>query len=223
MPVLPGQHARPGVPRPGIHEGVCAGQNDTRQRSPEPASAGCLTHRSSRRPGRRSSGRPPDRTPLPLPRAIHLGLLCSAAAALGTLAFCTCGSPSTPTPASSSSGLVVVHLAQRRRSLARMATGSSGPGRSPNGDPPRRFGPPAPLHHPEHARVRRPGLEPRRANTAAAPRALRQVARYLRARPRRLPGGARLAPEEAPPAVDDPIADDAGWRPDLAGKCLSVT
>ena len=89
-------------------------------------------------------------------------------------------------------------------------------------DPPHRFRSPAPLHHPERARVRRPGLGPRRADTAAAPQALRQMAPRLRARPRRLPGGARLATEEAPPALDDPIADDAGWRVDVRRPALSV-
>ena len=36
------------------------------------------------------------------------------------------------------------------------------------------------------------------------------------------PDGARLAPEETPPAVNDPITDDASRPPGLAGKRLSA-
>ena len=160
---------------------------------PEPQAGAPPERPADRRAVRRSRSR----------WAVHLGLLCSAAAALGTLDLLHVRIAIHTDVGLVFVGLVVVHLAQRRRTLARMATRART--LAGRGDPPRRFGPPAPVHHRERARLGPPGLEPRRADTAAASRAVRQVARHLRGRARGLPGGARLAPEEAPPAVDDPL------------------
>ena len=54
--------------------------------------------------------------------AVHLGLLCSAAAALGTLDLLHVRIAIHTDVGLVFVGLVVVHLAQRRRTLARMAT-----------------------------------------------------------------------------------------------------
>ena len=54
--------------------------------------------------------------------AVHLGLLCSAAAALGTLDLLHVRIAYHTDVGLVFVGLVVVHLAQRRRTLARMAT-----------------------------------------------------------------------------------------------------
>ena len=54
--------------------------------------------------------------------AVHLGLLCSAAAALGTLQLLHVRVAFHTDVGLVFVGLVVVHLAQRRRTLARMAT-----------------------------------------------------------------------------------------------------
>jgi hypothetical protein len=54
--------------------------------------------------------------------AVHLGLLCSAAAALGTLQLLHVRIAIHTDVGLLFVGLVVVHLAQRRRTLARMAT-----------------------------------------------------------------------------------------------------
>jgi len=54
--------------------------------------------------------------------AVHLGLLCSAAAALGTLDLLHVRVALHTDVGLVFVGLVVVHLAQRRRTLARMAT-----------------------------------------------------------------------------------------------------
>ena len=139
--------------------------------------------------------------------AVHLGLLCSVAAALGTLDLLHVRIAIHTDAGLVFVGLVVVHLAQRHRTLARMATRI----------------------------VRARTVAGRRirltvsdllllfitlnvlvsgvvdwnrgdAGTAADPRALRQVARHLWARPHRLLGSACLAPEKAPAAVDDPLA-----------------
>ena len=66
----------------------------------------CLTHRPSRRPGRRSSGQPtagPRTAPSPAGRSISVS--CARQRPHSAhCSFCTCGSPSTPTSAWSSSG-----------------------------------------------------------------------------------------------------------------------
>ena len=54
--------------------------------------------------------------------AVHLGLLCSAAAALGTLQFLHVRAAYHTSVGFVFVGLVAVHLVQRRRTIARMAT-----------------------------------------------------------------------------------------------------
>jgi hypothetical protein len=69
-----------------------------------------------RPPARRSAWRARSRW------AVHLGLLCSAAAALGTLQLLHVRVAYHAVVGLVFVGLVVVHLAQRRRTIARMAT-----------------------------------------------------------------------------------------------------
>lgn len=72
---------------------------------------------STRRPaGRRSAWRARSRW------AVHLGLLCTAAAALGTLQLLHVRVAYHTVVGLVFVGLVVVHLAQRRQTLARLAT-----------------------------------------------------------------------------------------------------
>ena len=70
----------------------------------------------ARRTDRRAARRPRSRW------AVHLGLLCSAAAALGTLQLLHVRIAIHTDVGLVFVGLVVVHLAQRRQTLARMAT-----------------------------------------------------------------------------------------------------
>jgi hypothetical protein len=78
----------------------------------EPQAGASLERPASPRTARRSLSR----------WAVHLGLLCSAAAALGTLQLLHVRVAIHTDVGLVFVGLVVVHLAQRRRTLARMAT-----------------------------------------------------------------------------------------------------
>src|SRR5450432_1880693 len=78
----------------------------------EPQAGTSLKRPTDRRTARRSFSR----------GAVHLGLLCSAAAALGTLDLLHVRIAIHTDVGLVFVGLVVVHLAQRRRTLARMAT-----------------------------------------------------------------------------------------------------
>ena len=78
----------------------------------EPLAGASLERRADRRTARRSLAR----------WAVHLGLLCSAAAALGTLDLLHVRIAIHTDVGLVFVGLVVVHLAQRRRTLASMAT-----------------------------------------------------------------------------------------------------
>ena len=78
---------------------------------PEPQAGASLERPADRRTARRSLSR----------WAVHLGLLCSAAAALGTLELLHVRIAIHTDVGLVFVGLVVVHLAQRRRTLARMA------------------------------------------------------------------------------------------------------
>lgn len=78
----------------------------------EPQAGASLKRPADRRTARRSLSR----------WAVHLGLLCSAAAALGTLDLLHVRIAIHTDVGLIFVGLVVVHLAQRRRTLARMAT-----------------------------------------------------------------------------------------------------
>jgi hypothetical protein len=78
----------------------------------EPRAGASLKRPGGRRTARRSLSR----------WAVHLGLLCSAAAALGTLDLLHVRIAIHTDVGLVFVGLVVVHLAQRRRTLARMAT-----------------------------------------------------------------------------------------------------
>jgi hypothetical protein len=78
----------------------------------EPQAGASLERPADRRTARRSVSR----------WAVHLGLLCSAAAALGTLDLLHVRIAIHTDVGLVFVGLVVVHLAQRRRTLARMAT-----------------------------------------------------------------------------------------------------
>jgi len=78
----------------------------------EPQAGASLERPADRRTARRSLSR----------WAVHLGLLCSAAAALGTLDLLHVRIAIHTDVGLAFVGLVVVHLAQRRRTLARMAT-----------------------------------------------------------------------------------------------------
>ena len=78
----------------------------------EPRVTASLERPADRRTARRSLSR----------WAVHLGLLCSAAAALGTLQLLHVRIAIHTDVGLVFVGLVVVHLAQRRRTLARMAT-----------------------------------------------------------------------------------------------------
>ena len=138
--------------------------------------------------------------------AVHLGLLCSAAAALGTLQLLHVRVAYHAVVGLVFVGLVVVHLAQRRRTIARMATQlvratTFVERRTRLAVSDLR----APRHHTEHAHLGDRGLGPRRADAAAAPTPLPEMAPHLGHSPRRLPRGARLASEEAPVALDDPV------------------
>jgi heme exporter protein D len=79
---------------------------------PEPKAGAPPERPADRRAARRSLSR----------WAVHLGLLCSAAAALGTLDLLHVRIAIHTDVGLVFVGLVVVHLAQRRRTLARMAT-----------------------------------------------------------------------------------------------------
>jgi hypothetical protein len=79
---------------------------------PGPQAGAPLKRPAGRRTARRSLSR----------GAVHLGLLCSAAAALGTLDLLHVRIAIHTDVGLVFAGLVVVHLAQRRRTLARMAT-----------------------------------------------------------------------------------------------------
>jgi heme exporter protein D len=79
---------------------------------PEPQAGAPPERPADRRAVRRSRSR----------WAVHLGLLCSAAAALGTLDLLHVRIAIHTDVGLVFVGLVVVHLAQRRRTLARMAT-----------------------------------------------------------------------------------------------------
>ena len=79
---------------------------------PGPQAGESLNRPAGRRTARRSLSR----------GAVHLGLLCSAAAALGTLELLHVRIAIHTDVGLVFVGLVVVHLAQRRRTLARMAT-----------------------------------------------------------------------------------------------------
>src|ERR1700722_5980212 len=70
----------------------------------------------ARRTDRRAARRPRSRW------AVHLALLCSAAAALGTLQLLHVRAADHTVVGLVFVGLVLVHLTQRRRTLARMAT-----------------------------------------------------------------------------------------------------
>ena len=77
------------------------------------------------RPGPTTGERPGDRTTAWSARsrwAVHLGLLCSAVAAIGTLQLLHVRVAFHADVGLVFVGLVLVHLAQRRRTLARMAT-----------------------------------------------------------------------------------------------------
>jgi hypothetical protein len=78
----------------------------------EPQARASLNRPADRRTARRSLSR----------GAVHLGLLCSAAAALGTLELLHVRIAIHTGVGLVFVGLVAVHLAQRRRTLARMAT-----------------------------------------------------------------------------------------------------
>jgi hypothetical protein len=78
----------------------------------EPPAGASLEQPAGRRTARRSLSR----------WAVHLALLCSAAAALGTLDLLHVRIAIHTDVGLIFVGLVVVHLAQRRRTLARMAT-----------------------------------------------------------------------------------------------------
>ena len=78
----------------------------------EPRVTASLERPADRRTARRSLSR----------WAVHLGLLCSAAAALGTLQLLHVRIAIHTDVGLVFVGLVVVHLAQRRRTLARLAT-----------------------------------------------------------------------------------------------------
>lgn len=78
----------------------------------EPQAGTSLERPAGRRTARRSLSR----------WAVHLGLLCSAAAALGTLQLLHVRIALHTDVGLVFVGLVVVHLAQRRRTLARMTT-----------------------------------------------------------------------------------------------------
>lgn len=79
---------------------------------PGPQAGESLKRPAGRRTTRRSLSR----------GAVHLGLLCSAAAALGTLELLHVRIAIHTDAGLVFVGLVAVHLAQRRRTLARMAT-----------------------------------------------------------------------------------------------------
>ena len=79
---------------------------------PEPQAGVTLERPAGRRTARRSLSR----------WAVHLGLLCSAAAALGTLDLLHVRIAIHTDVGLLFVGLVAVHLAQRRRTLARMAS-----------------------------------------------------------------------------------------------------
>ncbi len=78
----------------------------------EPQAGASLKRPADRRTARRSFSR----------GAVHLGLLCSAAAALGTLQLLHVRVAIHTDVGLVFVGLVVVHLAQRRRTLARLST-----------------------------------------------------------------------------------------------------
>ena len=78
----------------------------------QPQATASLEAPADRRTGRRALSR----------WAVHLGLLCSAVAALGTLDLLHVRIAIHTDVGLVFVGLVVVHLAQRRRTLARMAT-----------------------------------------------------------------------------------------------------
>ena len=154
--------------------------------------------------------------------AVHLGLLFSAGAALVTLQLLHVRVAYHADVGLVFVGLVLVHLIQRRRTLARMGKGIA---RSPDvgrpNDPPCRIGRPALHHHPERPCVRDRGLEPGRTSTATTPRALCPVAPRFRDPPRSLPGGARLAPQKARAAVDHPIGRSRSRGPRMRRRSLS--
>ena len=89
----------------------------------EPQAGASLERPADRRTARRSLSR----------WAVHLCLLCSAAAALGTLDLLHVRIAIHTDVGLIFVGLVVVHLAQRPRTLARMATRTARARRSPNG------------------------------------------------------------------------------------------
>jgi hypothetical protein len=78
----------------------------------EPQAGASIGRAADRRTARRSLSR----------WAVHLGLLCSAAAAIGTLQLLHVRIAIHTDAGLVFVGLVVAHLAQRRRTLARMAT-----------------------------------------------------------------------------------------------------
>ena len=148
--------------------------------------------------------------------AVHLGLLCSAAAALGTLQFLHVRVAFHTDIGLVFVGLVVVHLAQRRRTIARMAIRIVRAGtlveRGKRGI---RLAVSDLLLFFITANVLVSGVVDW---SRGVPTQLPLPAPFyrwhldLRDRPRPLPGGARLASEEAPPTVDDPLAGGAGTR-----------
>ena len=101
-----------GAPFPCLASLADAGRCRMPDVSAEPQAGAPLARPADRRTVRRSLSR----------WAVHLGLLCSAAAALGTLQLLHVRIAIHTDVGLVFVGLVVVHLAQRRQTLARMAT-----------------------------------------------------------------------------------------------------
>ena len=178
--------------------------------SAEPQAGASLERPADRRTARRSLSR----------WAVHLGLLLSAAASSARFSYCMCGSPYHTVVGLVFVGLVVVHLVQRRRTVARMAT----------------------------QLVRTRTFIERRIRLAVSdlvlvfitlnvlvsgildwsrgaplqiplPSPFVPMAPRLRDRPRHLPGSACLASAETLPTFDDPIVGKAGMAGrDIVGK-----
>lgn len=101
-----------GAPLPRLASLADAGGCRMPDAPTEPQAGASLARGTDRRTARRSLSR----------WAVHLGLLCSAAAALGTLQLLHVRTAIHTDVGLVFVGLVVVHLAQRRQTLARMAT-----------------------------------------------------------------------------------------------------